>query len=230
MSSTGPHLFKFWKLLQYIHTYSYLQLFNLAKKRYKDNFDTTATVKKIRNALNAGLMKIMSKMGIATIASYRNSALFDILGLNREIVEECFSGARVLLSGLGYKDIEARVERYHYEAYNKPKSLFPLNLGSFYKYLDGGEYHDYSPSTVHAIHSASVSGKKEDFENLKSIINNRDKKFIRDFFEFKSDRKAISIDEVEPKETNIHKDSSTAAMSLGSISPEAHECLAWGYE
>ncbi len=226
MSSTGPHLFKFWKLLQYIHTYSYLQLFNLAKKRYKDNFDTTATVKKIRNALNAGLMKIMSKMGIATIASYRNSALFDILGLNREIVEECFSGARVLLSGLGYKDIEARVERYHYEAYNKPKSLFPLNLGSFYKYLDGGEYHDYSPSTVHAIHSASVSGKKEDFENLKSIINNRDKKFIRDFFEFKSDRKAISIDEVEPKETNIHKDSSTAAMSLGSISPEAHECLA----
>ncbi len=116
-------------------------------------------------------MKIMSKMGIATIASYRNSALFDILGLNREIVEECFSGARVLLSGLGYKDIESRVERYHYDAYNKPKSLFPLNLGSFYKYLDGGEYHDYSPSTVHAIHSASVSGKKEDFENLKSIID-----------------------------------------------------------
>jgi glutamate synthase (NADPH/NADH) large chain len=164
-------------------------------------------------------------MGIATIASYRNSALFDILGLNREIVEECFSGARVLLSGLGYKDIEARVERYHYEAYNKPKSLFPLNLGSFYKYLDGGEYHDYSPSTVHAIHSASVSGKKEDFENLKNIIDNRDKKFIRDFFEFKSDRKAISIDEVEPKE-KIFKRFSTAAMSLGSISPEAHECLA----
>ncbi len=208
--------------------YPYLLLstaVNLAKKRHKDNFDTTATVKKIRNALNAGLMKIMSKMGIATIASYRNSALFDILGLNREIVEECFSGARVLLSGLGYKDIEARVERYHYEAYNKPKSLFPLNLGSFYKYLDGGEYHDYSPSTVHAIHSASVSGKKEDFENLKSIINNRDKKFIRDFFEFKSDRKAISVDEVEPKE-KIFKRFSTAAMSLGSISPEAHECLA----
>ena len=198
---------------------------NLAKKRYKDSFDTTTTVKKIRNALNAGLMKIMSKMGIATIASYRNSALFDILGLSREIVDECFSGARVLLSGLGYKDIEARVERYHYEAYNKPKSLFPLNLGSFYKYLDGGEYHDYSPNTVHAIHSASVSGKKEDFENLKNIIDKRDKKFIRDFFEFKSDRKPIPLDKVEPKE-KIFKRFSTAAMSLGSISPEAHECLA----
>jgi glutamate synthase (NADPH/NADH) large chain len=198
---------------------------NLAKKRYKDSFDTTTTVKKIRNALNAGLMKIMSKMGIATIASYRNSALFHILGLSREIVDECFSGARVLLSGLGYKDIEARVERYHYEAYNKPKSLFPLNLGSFYKYLDGGEYHDYSPNTVHAIHSASVSGKKEDFENLKNIINKRDKKFIRDFFEFKSDRKPIPLDKVEPKE-KIFKRFSTAAMSLGSISPEAHECLA----
>ncbi len=84
--------------------YPYLLLstaVNLVRKRENAEFDVTPTVKKIRNALNAGLMKIMSKMGIATIASYRNSALFDILGLSREIVDDCFSGARVLLSGLG---------------------------------------------------------------------------------------------------------------------------------
>ena len=198
----------------------------LAKKRAGNkNIDLTDTVKKIRGALNAGLMKIMSKMGIATIASYRNSALFDIIGLDDKIIEECFYGAKGLLKGLTYQDIEARIEKYHFEAYNKAESLYPLNLGSFYKYLDGGEYHDYSPQAVHAIHQASLTGKKEDFEKLKNLVDKRDKKFIRDYFEFNSDRESISIDKVEPKES-IFKRFSTAAMSLGSISPEAHECMA----
>ena len=198
----------------------------LAKKRSGDkNLDLTPTIKKIKGAINAGLMKIMSKMGIATIASYRNSALFDIIGLDDEIVEECFIGARGLLKGLNYKDIEERFSRYHYEAYNKQKSLYPLNLGSFYKYLDGGEYHDYSPTTVHAIHNVSITGKREDFQKLKNLVDKRDNKFIRDYFEFNSDREPITIDEVEPRES-IFKRFSTAAMSLGSISPEAHECMA----
>jgi glutamate synthase (NADPH/NADH) large chain len=198
---------------------------NLVKRKKGEGIDLTPTVKRIRGALNAGLLKIMSKMGIATIASYRNSALFDIIGLSDEIIHDCFHGARGLLRGLGYRDIEARVTKYHFEAYNKADSLYPLNLGSFYKYLDGGEYHDYSPTAVHAIHQASLSGKKEDFAQLKNLVDRRDRKFIRDFFEFNSDRKAIPVDEVEPKEA-IFKRFSTAAMSLGSISPEAHECMA----
>ena len=199
---------------------------NLTRKKSKDeNVDLTSTIKRTRSALNAGLMKIMSKMGIATIASYRNSALFDILGLDEQLIKECFHGARGMLSGLTYKDIEERVNRYHFEAYNRVESLYPLNIGSFYKYLDGGEYHDYAPATVHAIHKASVSGEKKDFEELKKLVDKRDKKFIRDYFAFNSDRSAIAIDDVEPKES-IFKRFATAAMSLGSISPEAHECMA----
>lgn len=199
---------------------------NLAIKQSKDEqIDLTPTIKRIRHALNAGLMKIMSKMGIATIASYRNSALFDVIGLDKILIKECFHGARGLLSGLGYADIEARIEQYHFEAYNKAESLYPLNFGSFYKYLDSGEYHDYAPATVHAIHKASISGEKKDFEKLKNIIDKRDKKFIRDYFEFNSERASITISEVESIE-NIFKRFSTAAMSLGSISPEAHECMA----
>ena len=207
--------------------YPYLLLSTVASlsRRKNSDIDLTPMIKQIRAAINGGLMKIMSKMGIATVASYRNSALFDVLGLSDQIVSECFHGARGLLKGLTYADIEERLNLSHASAYNKGNSLYPLNIGGFYKYLDGEEYHDYAPKTVHAIHKASITGKKKDFSKLKNIINKRDKKFIRDYFEFNSTREPISIDAVEPKEM-IFKRFSTAAMSLGSISPEAHESMA----
>jgi len=195
--------------------------------RKEKEVNLAPVLKKVRKSINAGLLKIMSKMGIATISSYRNSKLFDVIGLSHEIVDECFSGAHGLLSGLGYSDIEARILKAHQEAFAKETSnrMFPLNIGGYYKYLSGQEFHDYSPATVHAIHKLSKTGKKEDFADLKTLVDSRDKKFIRDFFQLKSDKKAISINEVEPL-SEIFKRFSTAAMSLGSISPEAHECLA----
>jgi glutamate synthase (NADPH/NADH) large chain len=210
-----------------IYPYMMYQSIALMEKRKDENVDLAPILKKVRKAINAGLLKIMSKMGISTIASYRNSSLFDVIGLSHEIVDECFGSAHSLLHGLSYEDIEQRLTKAHMEAFceNTKYRLFPLNIGGFYKYLDGGEYHDFAPSTVHAIHALSKSGKKEDFEKLKNIIDKRDKKFIRDFFVLKSDKKSIDIKEVEPKE-NIFARFSTAAMSLGSISPEAHECLA----
>ena len=204
----------------------YKTVAQLARRR-EENVDLTPLFKKVRKSIDFGLMKIMSKMGICTISSYRNSKLFDIIGLDKKIVDECFSGATLLLNGLTYADIQERIEISHANAYDKniKNRIYPLNIGGFYKYLDGGEYHDYAPSVVNAIHEASKSGKKEDFNNLKNIIDNRDKKFIRDFFELKSDRKSIPLDKVEPREA-VFKRFVTAAMSLGSISPEAHECLA----
>jgi len=195
--------------------------------RKEKEVNLAPVLKKVRKSINAGLLKIMSKMGIATISSYRNSKLFDVIGLSHEIVDECFSGAHGLLSGLGYSDIEARILKAHQEAFAKETSnrMFPLNIGGYYKYLSGQEFHDYSPATVHAIHKLSKTGKKEDFADLKTLVDSRDKKFIRDFFQLKSDKKAISVNEVEPL-SEIFKRFSTAAMSLGSISPEAHECLA----
>jgi glutamate synthase (NADPH/NADH) large chain len=197
------------------------------ERRKDPEVELAPTMKKLRKAMDAGLLKIMSKMGIATLSSYRNSRLFDVIGLSEEVVQECFGGARALLYGLGYEDIEARVIRAHSEAYamQTGSRLFPLSIGGYYKYLDGGEFHDYAPATVHAIHKASKTGTKEDFERLKMLVNGRDKKFIRDFFGLKSTLEPISIDEVEPA-SEIFRRFSTAAMSLGSISPEAHECLA----
>jgi len=210
-----------------IHPYMLFQTVALIERRKNPDVDLAPILKKVRKAINAGLLKIMSKMGIATISCYRNSMLFDVIGLGREITEECFPRANVLLAGLGYADIEERIERFHAEAFSRKTAnrIFPLNVGGFYKYLDGGEYHDFGPATVHAIHKAAISGKREDFAVLKNRVEKRDRKFIRDFFEFASDREPIPVEEVEPAE-EIFKRFCTAAMSLGSISPEAHECLA----
>jgi len=184
-------------------------------------------LKSVHGALNAGLLKIMSKMGISTIASYRNSGLFDVLGLSREIVRDCFGDSHCLLPGLGYDDIDARLKKAHTEAFDDIgfDSIFPLKIGGFYKFYNGQEYHDFGPDVIHAIHALSKSGDPKDFERLKNVVINRGQKFIRDFFELKSDRAPIDISEVEPAEA-ITKRFSSAAMSLGSISPEAHQCIA----
>ena len=184
-------------------------------------------LKAVHGAINAGLLKIMSKMGISTIASYRNSGLFDVMGLSREIVADCFASSNVAIPGLGYEDIDERITKYHESAFKHDgfKTIFPLNIGGFYKFYTGQEHHDFGPAVIHAIHDAVKSGKTEDFERLKDLVNKRGLKFIRDFFEIKSDRKPIDISEVEPKEA-IFKRFASAAMSLGSISPEAHETIA----
>jgi len=157
-------------------------------------------LKRLRRAMGAGLLKIMSKMGISTLSSYRNSRLFDAIGLSEEMVEECFAGTVGFLNGLSYDDIDARLNTYHQRAYNsdfdgKKNALYK---GGFYKYKKGEEFHDFSRSTVTAIQTCAASGKKEDYAEVKRLVNERDKKFIRDFYDLKSDREAISIDKVEP--------------------------------
>jgi len=183
--------------------------------------------KAVHTALNSGILKIMSKMGIATIASYRNSGLFDVMGLSKEIAQECFEMSHCAIAGLTYEDIDERIEKFHKSAFKNDgfKKIFPLNIGGYYKFYTGQEHHDFGPAVIHAIHAVADSGKKEDFDRLRNLVNNRGLKFIRDFFDIKSDRKAIDISEVEPKEA-IFKRFASAAMSLGSISPEAHETIA----
>jgi glutamate synthase (NADPH/NADH) large chain len=189
--------------------------------------DLQVVLKRFRRAMGAGLMKIMSKMGISTLSSYRNSRLFDVIGLSQEIVTDCFSGTTALLPGLGYADIDARLNANHQRAFTNAfegqKNV--LYKGGYYKYRKGEEFHDFSRPTIKAIQESAASGKKEDYAEVQRLVNGRDKKFIRDFYQLKSDRAPISIDEVEPL-SEIFKRFSTAAMSMGSISQEAHETLA----
>ncbi len=202
-------------------------LYYTVEQLMDEDEDVKPALKRFRRAMGAGLMKIMSKMGIATISSYRNSRLFDAIGLSDEIVEECFAGTYGLLPGLGYEDIDARLNANHKRAFTSKfddkKNV--LYKGGYYKYRKGEEFHDFSRPTIAAIQKCAQTGNKEDYAEVQRLVNARDKKFIRDFYDLKSDRKPISIDDVEPL-SEIFKRFSTAAMSMGSISQEAHETLA----
>jgi glutamate synthase (NADPH/NADH) large chain len=207
-----------------IHPYL---LFYTISELVEEGEDVEAVLKKSRRAIGAGILKIMSKMGISTLASYRHSRLFDVLGLSDKIVADCFAGSHGFLSGLCYADIEERLNSNHAKAFTdafdgKSKALYK---GGFYKYRRGEEFHDFSRATIVAIQASADTGDKAEYEKLKALVDKRDKKFIRDFFELTTEKEAISVDEVESKEA-ILKRFSSAAMSMGSISQEAHETLA----
>ncbi|GGE07777.1 glutamate synthase large subunit [Psychroflexus salis] len=181
----------------------------------------------IHHALNAGLLKIMSKMGICAIDSYQHSGLFDIIGLSKEITDECFSNAHTFLAGLTYKDIEMRIDQDHAKTFqlNEFSNQYELEVGSFYKYMPKGEYHDYAPAVSMGIRRFAASLNKDEYDAVQNRINQRGFRMIRDFYNLNSTKKSISVEEVEPIE-DITWRFNSAAMSLGAISPEAHEALA----
>lgn len=205
----------------------YATVYDICKAKEFSDYKTRKSLKNAHHAIDLGFQKILSKMGISTIASYRNSGLFDVLGLSKNIVDKCFAVSYSPIGGLDFADIAAKIEAKHAAVYKKnaAKKIFPLEIGGFYKFSLASEYHDYSPSVVYAMQKMVETGDKKDYEHYKALINGRNQKMIRDFLAISSDKKAIDVKEVEPKEA-IFKRFATAAMSLGSISPEAHEAMA----
>ncbi|GIV32924.1 MAG: glutamate synthase large subunit [Chitinophagales bacterium] len=184
-------------------------------------------LKNINKALNAGLLKIMSKMGICAMDSYQHSCMFDIIGLGKDITEECFPEAYSLLPGLTYEDIEHRILRVHQHVFHKTKyqRQYALEVGGYYKYAAGGEYHDYSPDVSIGIRKFAQTLSLEDYRVVSKRINERGLRMVRDFLQLHPQLDPIPLEEVEPVE-NITRRFNSAAMSLGSISPEAHEAIA----
>jgi len=135
------------------------------------NMSCAEALKAVHGALNGGLLKIMSKMGIATIASYRNSGLFDVMGLSNEISQDCFESSHNVIPGLNYEDIDERLTTYHKAAFkeNGFNTIFPLNIGGYYKFYSGQEHHDFGPSVIHAIHAWQVVVKKRILINIRRL-------------------------------------------------------------
>ncbi|KZN36207.1 glutamate synthase subunit alpha [Pseudoalteromonas luteoviolacea CPMOR-2] len=186
------------------------------KKSYRD------VTLAYRNAINKGLYKIMSKMGISTIASYRCSMLFEAVGLADEVVELCFKGVVSRIKGADFDNFEAESKLLNKLAYSKRKLL---SHGGLLKYVHGGEYHAYNPDVVQSLQVAVKSGKYDDYLKYAEIVNNRPVTNLRDLMQLKLPESGISIDDVEPA-TELYKRFDSAAMSIGALSPEAHEALA----
>jgi len=201
--------------------YPYMLFKTVCKVAAENDLDRDEALFKTHSALNKGILKIMSKMGISTVASYRNSGLFDVIGLSKEMVEECFVGSRVVLAGLDYKDIEAKIDIRHQEAFKDNKIMG----GGVFKYKKNEEIHENTPATIKALMRAIESDDDSEYNKFKEMVENREPIYIRDFLDIKSDKEPISIDEVEPI-SEIVKRFVGAAMSIGALSPEAHEDIA----
>jgi len=187
-------------------------------------------VRNLVKALGKGVLKVMSKMGVSTVASYRGAQIFEAIGLSQELVDKYFTGTVSRLGGVGLDVIAKEVIKRHEIAY-PPTGISPahrqLSIGGEYQWRREGEPHLFDPETVFRLQHSTKTGQYEIFKNYTNLVNEQSKRLmtLRGLFDIKSSRKPISIDEVEPIE-NILKRFSTGAMSYGSISQEAHETLA----
>jgi glutamate synthase (NADPH/NADH) large chain len=175
-----------------------------------------------RNGINKGLYKIMSKMGISTIASYRCAQLFEAVGLHQDLCDLCFPGVVTRIGGASFSDFQQDLLNLSKRAWLARK---PLNQGGLLKYVHGGEYHAYNPDVVRTLQQAVQSGDYRDYQAYAKLVNERPVAALRDLLALNPQGEAISVDAVEPV-SELFKRFDTAAMSIGALSPEAHESLA----
>jgi len=184
--------------------------------------DYSDAYKNYQKGLNKGLLKILSKMGISTIASYRGAQLFEAVGLSSEIIDLCFQGTVSRIQGVSFQQIEDDQVALAKLAWNPRKDISP---GGLLKYVHGQEYHAFNPDVVQALQKAVQSGDYSAWRDYSALVNERPVATIRDLLKIKEDTKSISIDDVESMEHILLRFDS-AGMSLGALSPEAHEALA----
>jgi glutamate synthase (NADPH) large chain len=184
--------------------------------------DPLKSLQNYRKAIRKGLLKVMSKMGISTVASYRGSQLFEAVGLSREVVDLCFCGVTSRIGGATFADFEEDLALIGKHAWLPRKKL---DQGGLLKYVHGGEYHAYNPDVVKSIQEAVQNNSQSAYDRFADLVNTRPAATIRDLLTFRKGIQPIDISEVESAE-KLFPRFDTAAMSLGALSPEAHEALA----
>ena len=174
-----------------------------------------------RKGIDKGLLKVLSKMGISTVASYRGGQLFEAVGLSQEVVDTCFVGVPSRIQGASFVDLENDQKQLADLAWKARK---PIDQGGLLKFVFDKEYHAFNPDVISALHKAVRSGDYQDFKLYAELVNNRPVATIRDLFKLKTEH-SIGLSQVEPVEAILPRFDS-AGMSLGALSPEAHESIA----
>jgi glutamate synthase (ferredoxin) len=186
--------------------------------------DIEAAQRNYRKAVEAGLLKILSKMGISLLSSYHGAQIFEAIGIGGDLLNTAFKGTTSRLGGLTLVDLAREVMALHQRAFPELTAKKLENFG-FFNYKPGGEYHMNSPEMAKALHKAVNSKSYDHYQTYQTYLEERPLTALRDLLDFQSDRPSIPLAEVEPVET-IVKRFCTGAMSLGSLSQEAHETLA----
>ena len=176
-----------------------------------------------RRGIKKGLLKIISKMGISTIGSYRGARLFEIVGLDREVVDLCFAGTPSRIGGADFGALQSDAQKLATRAWDN--NVLP-DFGGLLQYSPDGEYHQFNPDVVQALLRVTQSGDPADWTRYADAVNNRPPAALRDLLALSTGKCApIDIDQVEGIDKIVRR-FDTAAMSLGALSPEAHEALA----
>jgi glutamate synthase (ferredoxin) len=229
----------------------YLTLAHLAERASKgmvEGLNPDEALENFRYAIEDGVLKIMSKMGISTVDSYRSAQIFEAYGLGREVIELCFDGTFSTIWGVGFEELGSDVLRRHADGYGKPRAR--LGSTGFIKFKHGGEFHVNNPDVVDALHDTVGSGTNKQqadleraahalrtavrgesidgYDNFASLVNDHPPSTPRDLFELVPAGDAIPLEEVEPA-SEICRRFSTGAISHGAISREAHETLAMAF-
>ena len=184
-------------------------------------------IQNFNTAITKGIIKIMNKIGISTLNSYRGSQIFEALGLSQNFIDKFFCNTATRIEGIGLYEIEKDINLRHRKAFDHESTHgLPLEIGGEYRWRRDGEAHSVNPKTIASLQNAVRQNKAESYEVFAKNINEQNEKLmtLRGLFEF-SDFDPIPLDQVEPW-TEIVKRFKTGAMSLGSISQEAHENLA----
>lgn len=178
--------------------------------------------KNYRKGVNKGLLKIMSKMGISAVSSYRGAQLFEAVGLADEVVDLAFCGVASRIQGSGFAELEGEQETLSKAAWSYRKTIEP---GGLLKYVHGQEYHAFNPDVVMTLQEAVATGDYAVYKRYATLVNERPVATLRDLLQPVPGIEPIPVEQVEPIE-NIFPRFDSAGMSLGALSPEAHEALA----
>lgn len=217
-SAVCPYLT--WETLRQWHSNDRTQ--SLMKSGKLEQMSLEDAQKNYKKAAEAGLLKILSKMGISLLSSYQGAQIFEAIGIGGELLDLGMKGTTSRIGGMTVADLGREILAFHKRAFPNVEKL--ENYG-FIQYRKGGEYHGNNPDMTKVLHKAVREQQYDHYEVYKDHLMNRPVTALRDLLDFNSDRPSIPLEEVEPVE-DIVKRFCTGGMSLGALSPEAHETLA----
>jgi glutamate synthase domain-containing protein 2/glutamate synthase domain-containing protein 1/glutamate synthase domain-containing protein 3 len=201
---------------------------DMIQQRVLEGLTHDRAVSNYIRALNKGILKVMSKMGISTLQSYCGAQIFEAIGLEQSFVDRYFTWTASRIGGVGIDVVAREVAHRHRYAYpGRPGAATDLDAGGEYRWRRDGEFHLFNPETVQTLQHATRSGQYEIYKDYTRVVNDQSRKLgtLRGLLDFKPAGNAVPLEEVEPVEA-ILKRFATGAMSYGSISQEAHETIA----
>lgn len=211
-----------------VNPYLAFETIKYLKKKNEIEIELKDALSNYKNAINKGILKILSKMGISTLQSYRGAQIFEALGLGREVIDKCFAGTASRIGGVDLLTLAKETILRHKEAFpDSPPTKENLPSGGFFQWKRDGEYHLWNPQSIAFLQDATRKNDYEKYQKFAGIINHQKENptTLRSLLKFNSKLKSISIEEVEPA-SEIVKRFAVGAMSFGSISKEAHETIA----